>query len=251
MKRILAALAFALPLAANPIAVGVILVPINPGSIAGAGGAQWTTQLWVTNPTDAAGRIEADGDLSTSPLVAAHSTALLAVPYAGLTHPGFFLHTRSANGFFSPPNLWLELRTLDSASASHNAGTSIPLPVLGDFRGGTIVFPNVPANGHAHIRLRLYATGDSSVSIRTFDGNQLIASTTAALTGGDGTTSLVPRIPSYAELQIASGVVSDNLRVEIDATAATWAFISVTDDATHEFTIVEPHLPAQVVVSNL
>lgn len=250
MKRFLLALAAALPLAANPISTGVVLVPINPGTVNGAGGSQWVTRLWAHNPTAADARIAASGDINAWPVVAAHSTRLLDVPYTDVSHPGYFLFTRSLNGFFAPPDLWLELRTLDSASASHNAGTSIPLPALTDFRTGTIVFPNVPANGHAHIRLRIYATSDSAAAVRAFDGDQLLSSTVAGLTGSDGPASL-PRLPAYAELELANGVVSDNLRVEIDASAATWAFISVTDDATHEFTVVAPHLPPQVVLSNL
>lgn len=250
MKRLLLALAAALPLAANPISTGVVLVPINPGTVNGAGGSQWVTRLWAHNPAGADARIESSGDLNGWPVVASHSTAVLDVPYAGVTHPGFFLYTRSANGFFAPPDLWLELRTLDSASSSHNAGTSIPLPALTDFRTGTIVFPNVPANGHAHIRLRIYATSDSAVAVRAFDGSRQLSATVVGLTGSDGPASL-PRIPAYAELEVASGVVSDELRVELDASADTWAFISVTDDATHEFTIVEPHLPPQVVISKL
>jgi hypothetical protein len=252
MKRgllFLLAVAVVIPVTANPIAVGVVLVPINPGAVAGAAGSQWVTTLWARNPTDSGARIESDGDISGWPQLSARSTTILSVPYSGLTHPGFFLHTRSANGFFGPPDIWLELRALDSASASHTAGTTIPLPTMDEFRSGTIAFPNVPANGHSRIKLRIYSTSNSSVVVRTYNGDELVQSTTPALTGADQ-SGPAPRFPAYAEIDLPNAA-SAAMRVEVDATAATWAFVSVTDDVTNEFTIVAPHLPSLVVLSNL
>jgi hypothetical protein len=249
------ALLTALPLFANPSSVGVILVPISPGTINGANGAQWATTLWAHNAGESDAMVLGDTNIVVPP----HTTRQLAVPYADLAHPGFFLATNQhVSCCFFAASLWLTLRTLDSASAFHNAGTEIPLPTIEDFRTGTIVFPNVPANGHAHIKLRIYSTENSTVAVRAFDGDHLIDSTTAGLTGRSTTGDLrngfpgggtIPRIPAYAELDIAPGVVSDNLRVEIDAAQPAWAFVSVTDDTTHEFTIVQPRLPLPFVTS--
>jgi hypothetical protein len=245
----------ALPLFANPAAVGVILVPISPGTVAGANGAQWTTTLWAHNAD--LGEVTISGD--TDSVIAPNVTMQLGVPYANLTHPGYFLITRQDFGVFSfPGNVWLSLRTLDSASAFHTAGAELPLPAFDAFVGGTIVFPNVPANGHSRIKLRIYSTENSIVTVRTYDGNQRIASTTAGLIGRSATGDLtagfpgiprVPRIPAYAELDVAPGLVSDKLRIEIEADQPTWGFISVTDDVTHEFTIVQPHLPSLYITS--
>jgi hypothetical protein len=256
MKKLAIVLSLlALPLFANPSSVGVVLVPISPGTINGASGAQWTTTLWAHNTGDTDAMVLGD----TTSIVPPRATRQLGIPYAELAHPGFFLATNQhVSCCFFAANLWLTLRTLDSASAFHNAGTEIPLPSIDDFHTGTIVFPNVPANGHAHIRLRIYSTDNSTVAVRTFDGDQQIASTTAGLTGRSTTGDLrsgfpfggtIPRIPAYAELDLAPGVVSENLRVEIDAAQPVWAFISVTDDTTHEFTIVQPHLPPPFVTS--
>lgn len=259
MKKLVIVFALlALPLFANPSSVGVVLVPIPPGAVSGANGAQWTTTLWAHNAGDSDANVLGDTNIA----VPAHATRQLAIPYADLTHPGYFLATNQhMSCCFFASDLWLTLRTVDSASAFHNAGTEIPLPSINDFLTGTIVFPNVPANGHARIKLRIYSTENSTVAVRTFDGDHQIASTTAGLTGRSTTGDLhsglpfvaavIPRIPAYAELDIAPGVVSDNLRVEIDAAQPAWAFISVTDDTTHEFTIVQPHLPPPFVTSLL
>ncbi|HEY4642056.1 MAG TPA: hypothetical protein VII75_11990 [Thermoanaerobaculia bacterium] len=246
----------ALPLFANPGAVGVVLVPISPGTVAGANGAQWTTTLWMHNADF--GDVTIYGD--TDSVIAPNVTMQLGVPYANLGHPGFFLITAQQFGgiFTTPGDVWLTLRTLDSASAFHTAGTEIPLPGFGDFSAGKIVFPSVPANGHSRIKLRIYSTQNSTVTVRTYDGNAQLASKTAGLIGrsttGDLTSGFVelgtvPRIPAYGELDIASGTVNPNLRVEIDATQPTWGFISITDDATHEFTIVQPHQPSLFITS--
>lgn len=255
MKRaltvILALVAF--PLFAAPGAVGVVLVPISPGVVAGANGAQWTTTLWAHNAD--IGEVTIFGDPGS--VVAPNVTKQLGVPYANLSHPGYFLMTaQTFGGVFSiPGDLWLTLRTLDSASAFHTAGTELPLPGFGDFFAGTIVFPNVPANGHSRLKLRIYSMENSVVTVRTYDGTQLIATKTAGLigrstdgdlTGGFG-IGAVPRIPAYAELDLAPGLVSDQLRVSIDAPESTWAFVSITDDATHEFTVVQPHLPSAFI----
>ena len=216
-------LLLALPLAANPIAVGVVLVPINPGSVPGANGSQWRTTLYARNSTDAAGRIECDESFDRCPRLAPHSSSEVAIPYADLPHQGFFLHTRSDNGFFGPPDIWLDLRSLDSASAGKSAGTQIPLPSINEFRTGTIVFPNVPTNGHSRIRLRIYSTADSTVTLRTFAGDQLIASPNVALTGGDPHPGPLPRYSAYAELEVTQLAGSESLRLEIDASTPAWA----------------------------
>ncbi len=250
--RLAALLLLALTAAANPFGVGVLLVPVNPGTLNGANGAQWVTRLWIHNPSDSIVRIEND-DVTILPagvLLSPHTTVTLGVPYSNIPHPGFFLHTRTENGFFSPADVMAELRTLDSANASHSAGTSIPMPALDDFRTGTTALPNIPANGHSRIRLRLYGVSNTTTQVRTYDGAQLLRTDTVALTGEDPAGGRAPRYPSYAELEITVPAATDSLRVEFDSvTTPVWGFISVTDDVTNEFTVVAPHVPHVVVLS--
>jgi hypothetical protein len=236
-----------LPLAANPISAGIVLVPITPGTVSGAFGSQWVTRLTAHNPADADARIACDGALDTCPLVAAHQTAVLDAPYAGLKHPGFFLETRSKSGFFAPPDVWLELRTLDVATAPQSAGTEVPLPGLDEFRTGTIVFPDVPFNGHSHVKLRIYTLSSAAVAVRTYAAGQLVSATTVGATGEDPTGQ--GRYPAYAELDIVTATGDAGVRVELDSAVPAWAFLSVTDDVSRQFTIVSPHLPPLRVLS--
>src|SRR5258708_15366772 len=111
MKKALLALVFLLlaPAAfANPFGWIVVFVPLNPGVVAGAGGTQWTTSLWVSNTSDQSFPLICEESiLLTPPLpcpaIAAHSTTIVPIePYASLSHQGFFLNVGSLFGNFVP-----------------------------------------------------------------------------------------------------------------------------------------------------
>src|SRR5260221_14375649 len=64
---------------ANPFGQLTVLIPLTPGTVAGAGGTQWTTTLWAANTSDrdlavACTSLVAINPPVPSPLLTPHST---------------------------------------------------------------------------------------------------------------------------------------------------------------------------------
>jgi hypothetical protein len=243
----------AMTAAANPIGVQVVLLPLNPGTVAGAYSALWSTSAWMHNGSSDDVRIGCEGDLFACPVVQAHSTVALQNPWPG-SHPAIFVHVHTAGLFFSVPDntLWFEMRVTDSVTAPGSAGTEIPLARLADFRSGTTVLPHVPINGHSRLRLRVYGLTDGSASVRAVgatSSNDLIA-VSIPLTGSDSAANRPQRFPSYGEAVLAPSSGSDDaMRVEITSAAPIWCFLTVTDNATQQLTTVSPATTEDVVIS--
>lgn len=238
---------------ANPSGVLVVLVPINPGTLPGAFGTNWTTTLWVHNASDVDGRIEcAAADPRICPVVKAHTTAEVANPY-GSSAP-FFL--RIPTGLVIPGpafgSVSVELRTTDSATAAKSAGTEIPIARPSDFHAGTTVLPQVPVNDHSRLRIRVFAMGNGSVTVHGIGltTNQEIVTVALPLTGGDSSLFQGARSPSYAEALLSPPIAPDTaMRVEFTSTLPIWGFVSITDNVTQQFTIVSPRTAEYVPIS--
>jgi hypothetical protein len=266
MRRIM--LASALLLAAvsafaNPSGQLTVLVPLNPGSVAGANGTQWTTTLWAANSSDQDVTIActhfADGAPPTPcPVLKAHSTTSLGVPHFDVTHQGFFLGVPSGlgpNAVQSPDAVSFSLRVTESVTAPHSAGTEIPLPRRSDFHNATIALAHVPVNASSRSRLRLYGLADGTATVRVIgvQSNQELFTAQVTLAGVDPNPiqvqlpqnpSPILRFPSFGELSLPASFPGsdDAMRIEItpSGTLALWGFASVTDDASEQFTIVSP-----------
>jgi hypothetical protein len=231
---------------ANPFGWVTVFVPLNPGVVAGAGGTQWTTTLWVSNTSDQSFPIVCVPSILLTPPVpcptlTARSTTSLPAPYATLTHQGFFLNVASLFGNFVPANaLDFTLRTNDSASAPHSAGTEIPV-VLPDAFRNALALPNVPLNGHSRLRLRVYGMDDGDVTIRAvgLTTNMEVWRTTLSMKGASPDPGLYP---SFAEIDILSNfnTADDALRLELTSAVKVWGFVSITDNESQQFTIVSP-----------
>lgn len=263
IARLLALVLVAASAFANPAGRLTVLVPVNPGSIAGAG-ALWTTTLWATNSGDR--DVQLDCTPAACPSLKAHSTAALATPYADLTHPGFFegpfsgLITDSA----SPDQVSFSLRVTDSITAPQSNGTEIPLPRPSDFHNATIALAHVPVNAHSRSRIRLYGLANGSATVRVIGiaSNQELFSAVVALNGVDPNGRINPpgtvpylRFPSYAELALPDSYPGTDDAVRVEITPAgdlkLWGLVSVTDNASQQFTIVSPSAFEYVVLSGL
>jgi hypothetical protein len=244
MKRMTVALALALAatnLFANPFGFVTYLVPINPGVVAGADGTQWQTTLWFSNASDQEAQIVCDSPL-TCPTLRPHSTTSLTAPYANLQHQGFFVaYVQHLVAGLPPNSVFGTLRTNDSASSPHSAGTEIPL-VRPDAFHQAITLPHVPLNGHSRLRLRVYGYVDTRVTVRAIGltTNSEVWSTTLQAKGAGPALT----IPSYAEIDVPSTFAGDDaIRIELTAGVADqviWAFVSITDDESQQFTLVTP-----------
>jgi hypothetical protein len=244
---------------ANPFGRLTVLVPINPGSVAGAG-AQWTTTLWATNSGDKDVSLDCSQPFldpsPPCPILKAHSTTSLPVPYAELTHQGFFEGPFSGliNGGSSPDQVSFSLRVTDSNTAPQSAGTEIPLPRPSAFHNATIALAHVPVNSHTRSRLRVYglANGTATVRVIGVQSNLELFKTTVSLSGIDthplpiDPLATIPafRFPSYAELALPDSYPGSNDAVRIEITPGAdlklWGFASLTDNVSQQFTIVSP-----------
>ena len=253
---------------ANPSGRLTVLVPINPGTLAGAG-AQWTTTLWATNTGDLdafLGCTHASND-DPCPVLKAHTTTALATPYFDLTHPGFFEGPFSGviPNPASPDQVSFSLRATDSITAPQSAGTEIPLPRPSDFHNAKIALAQIPVNSHSRSRLRLYGITNGTATVRAIGitSNQELFRTVVALDGVDTLPTpinpLAPipaiRFPSYAEIALPDSYGGSDEAVRIEITPGgdlkLWAFASVTDNVSQQFTIVSPSIFEYISISAL
>ena len=263
MNKVFLALAFLLLASAafaNPGGWVTVFVPLNPGVVAGAGGTQWTTTLWISNTSSQEFPVICDSNNFLAPPIAgpgcpnipAHSTISYPVPYGTLAHQGFFLNVASIFGNFVPADaLDITLRTNDSVSAPHSAGTEIPIVRPDAFRN-TLALPNVPLNGHSRLRLRVYGMDNSDVTVRAvgLTTNTEVWRTTLSMKGANPDPGLYP---SFAEVNILSSFATadDALRIELTSPVKVWGFVSITDNVSQQFTIVSPATGVYVAKSLL
>jgi len=252
------ALAFAASAFANPYGRLTVLVPINPGTVAG-GGALWTTTLWATNTGDSPVQLDctsANPGIDPCPLLEPHTTTAIATPYANLNHQGFFEgpFTGLVANLASPDQVSFSLRVTDSITAPSSAGVEIPLPRPSAFHNARIALAQVPVSSHTRSRLRLYgfANGTATVRVIGIQSKQELFSTTVALSGLDTQplpiNPLAPipaiRFPSYGELGLPDSYAGsdDAVRIEITPGAGLkmWGFVSVSDNVSQQVTIVSP-----------
>lgn len=244
---------------ANPSGRYVALIPINPGVVPGVGGSQWTTSLWATNTGDR--DIPLLCESGNCPVLKAHSTTRIDAPTFNVTHQGFFLHVPSS--FFQPvlpDTLFFELRSTDSVTAPESAGTEVPIVRMSALNPAMTALPHVPVNGHSRSRLRVYGTvnGDVTVRVVGVESNQELLKTTLTLIGADQaklSDQPILRYPSFAELALPESYTSNDeaVRIEIipSANVSAWGFVSVTDNASQQFTIMAPTTPEYVPISLL
>lgn len=264
-KTILAAvlLLAAMSAFANPSGRLTVLVPLNPGTVAGASGTQWVTTLWAANTSDQDVTIVCNtggGGVVPAlpcPLLKAHSTTSVNVDSLFLPHQGFFLELPSGliPGGVQPDGVSFSLRVTESVTAPHSAGTEIPLPRPSDFHNAKIALSHVPVNASSRSRLRLYgmANGTATVRVIGVESNQELFTTEVTLSGIDPNPLQVTlplgsgpifAYPSFGELELPASYAGndDAVRIEItpSGSLALWGFVSVTDDASEQFTIVSP-----------
>jgi hypothetical protein len=266
MRRIILASALLLAAvcaSANPFGQLTVLVPLNPGTVAGANGTQWTTMLWAANTSDQDVTIactpESVGVPLPCPLLKAHSTtSIVGVPVAGLIHQGFFIGVPDGFGPLQLPtvdSVSFSLRVTESVTAPHSAGTEIPLPRRSDFHNATIALAHVPVNATSRSRIRLYGLANGTATVRAIgvQSNQELFSAQITLAGVDTNPIQVQlpqgpapilRFPSFGELALPASFSGsdDAVRIEItpSGSLALWGFASVTDGASEQFTIVSP-----------
>lgn len=231
------------------------LIPVfynGPGS----GGSVWETELWIENR----GQEPAGSRIGwyDAPDCRFAAPCPVAIPARTLYQPPveYFFGRRSLTGLLFYPtekaasHLWFSLRVRDRAHDASSAGVDVPVVHEKEFRDRELILLNVPTDPRFRSTLRIYALSTKAEPVqlryRSMESDDVIAEETV-LTSFDQEENSpdFPLSPSYAEL---SGMVSthpslqmvESYRIEIDADARMWAFVSLTNSQTGQVTLVTP-----------
>lgn len=208
----------------------------------GAFGSQWRSEATVSNP--APWTVDADYTL--------HNIG----PCAGPCDPPFQPKSiqRFHDGYPRGTVMWaprseaeqltLALRVRDASRQKEGFGTEIPIVRERDFfHGENIRLLDVPLDPRYRVKVRVYMIEpvlapalNGMVRWRTGD---MVLHAPFTLTRGDSGFSIEPY---YAEVDLPAGAVGQrvNLEVMMPLDATGWAFATVTNNETHQVTIVAP-----------
>jgi len=230
------------------------LAPIAIDGVAGPFGALWTTELWVHSDSDKdvalqpavcsglLGIFDCGGDRM---IVKANSARMLPAIGQSPGAIGLFLYPpREVSAQIS-----FDLRLVDRARLG--SGTSLPVVRESALRRGKLTMLNVPADTvRVRKRLRIYSSYSAELIVRVYDldtGRQLAERQLfkALPTDPTGPPLLAATIDDDV-FPNAAAAGATRLRVEVEqtppppGTSAFWAFISVTDNATQQVTVITP-----------
>lgn len=255
----------------NPVDYEQLLVPLTPRGVEGANGSRWTYSFAVLNAGDTPLHgyfypIAADvpppdifpawtgcvfpsceESLVLNP-GAVHFQALGEVDAHGQF--GLLLSVRKG----SAQSFRYELRIKDDSRSSKSAGVAIPVVPLTDFTTQTIHLLNVPVDPRFRHTLRVYAPRRAAatvVRIRMIDqgsravlldGLYHLAQPPGALPDLYPGIAMHPDVLQVSDIAIPAPVYM-GVRFEISSISEgtpIWAFLSITNNETQEFTVVTP-----------
>ena len=238
-----------------------LLLPDSP--VPGAFGAQWSSELWVSNRSQYP--VEFFNDITCTRVCP-------ALPFPNPPYPRLLPDSaeKFSTGSFDNGLLYylqkggdqavdFSLHIRDVSRSKENAGTEIGVVRERDFRQGTFEILNVPLDDVSRATLRIYDTdalafaSGAQVSILSMDGQPIVASHVdlAPQVRKPG-SDLAKKIPAFAafgqipdirnQFAFIQTGFSDRVRIRItlDFNAHGWAFVSVTNNATQLVTTYRP-----------
>lgn len=232
-----------------------LLVPVSIETLAGAGGARWTTELAALILSDA------QLEFAPHPCEFSANTCAMLLPPLRRQIPGTFLFSTSSPGgqyFYIRPQdaaKWrFNARIRDLARAEQTAGAEMPIVRDSELRSDVIALLNVPVAPQYRHTLRIYddrGRERTGARIRIYAGDETEPriSVVRDLVRQDvrtTTSALLAMRPAYAQAELAQlGTIAglESLRVEIepvDPGVRLWAFISIVNNETHHVTVVTP-----------
>ena len=243
-----------------------VLVPIYlTEPVAGANGSRWVTDFAVYNRGPESAQLlscspACPGDLREDEEVAPGETQTFlperrqssAVPgrvvyFAPLSDDG--VHGAAAG---DAENLTFALRVFDTSRSEMSAGTEIPVVRESSFRTSTTDLANIPVDPNFRVTLRLYEMNldRADFLIMVYDhvrakihDYHLVRVTTSAPQGELRFEPGYLILDKLRPFDTASGS-SSRVRIVIEPLSrgsAFWAFVSVTNNATQQVTLVTPH----------
>jgi hypothetical protein len=236
----------------TPDDVERLLVPIcPPNAQEGRFGALWGCDMWVRNSADA-------------PVVFSRGNPQISLPGGGLAQldPHATQHYSGAarGAIYNVEKAYadqvhLSLRIADQNRRPVNQGTEIPIVRERDWLSKSADLLDIPTDPAVRQTLRVYdpeATGQTSVRVSVYPfyyaDVEPLATAELELRGGEIQSGQWHRFPDYAEIpdlvaafpQIAT---EERLRVTVEPLTPGmrfWAFITITDNATQQVTVVSP-----------
>ena len=224
-----------------------VLLPIAVDSLPGAGGARWSTEIWVHNDADHAVPIDREycffigryfpcgGEVRR---IAAHSTMRLTGlgtandPYARLFPPlqdAGFVH--------------ISIRVRDVSKDANGPATEIPAVRPRDLHSGRIVLPGIANDSRYRANLRVYSAAYSIVvSVADTTTGQVLSARTIGRyipTDTDGF------FPETIQDVLAAPALQGHERVDViietqPEDLGYWALLTLTDNATQQVMTFTP-----------
>ena len=223
----------------------VVLIPIYSSASNGALGSRWQTHLTIRNDTPGAvlfTPLRCESPCAGPDSLAPQSTRMEDAIRPGLSFEGRLIRFSTP----TPAQIAFELRVNDMSRNAQSAGTEIPVVRENDLRTRVLLL-NIPTDERFRQSLRIYDLANGmKIRLRIFavDANEPLvdarldllqppeATTTPAQIAVHGLTDQYPILRTV-----------DALRVEIDASDSTqrlWAFVSITNNSSQEFTTISP-----------
>jgi hypothetical protein len=227
-----------------------LLVPICIAK-EGRFGASWGCEMWVRNSADV-------------PVVFSKGRPHISLPSGGLAqieaHATQFYYEAPRGAIYNvekahADQVHVSLRIADQNRRPVNQGTEIPVVREKDWLSKPVDLLDIPTDPAVRQTLRVYdpeATGMASVRVTVYPFYYVdvepLAEVVIALRGGEILSGQWHRLPDYAEIpdlvaafpQIAT---EERLRVTVEPLTPGmrfWAFITITDNATQQVTVVSP-----------
>ena len=248
-------LSLAVPALADSIELETrpVLIPIVAGTIAGRGGELWKTTIYVHNNDRNPGGVtyltppqSGCADPCTTPVaLPAGATAEATAWYDESGAPtGLVVDVERA--FYE--DVSISARIQETNSPSDFFGVALPIVRDHDFHEGRVVLLDAPATDGARLTLRIYSlyTHSDRATIRFFDltTGKLLETVERDLFAPESDTQ---RRAGYAELSSIEtafpALAGHHLRIEISTELEDrklWAMASVTNNVTHQITILTP-----------
>lgn len=226
-----------------------VLLPVTPGSVEGAFGSRWVTSLTIgvhgSTSTEIGFRAPGPCQLTcaTIPIFSlpGGTTTEFSGTSAGDSGRGIFLYLEPS------VRSDVTLRVRDTSRSAESFGVSIPVVERSDLYGSAFGLVGIPNDDRFRSTLRVYDFSPEEpgrVEIRLYrtgsppEKDHLVRSTTHLLSGS-------PEHLLYPGFHQETLPPSDGTgyRIEIqplDQSTDYWAFVSVTNNATQEVTLILP-----------
>jgi hypothetical protein len=225
-----------------------VLVPLSVDGL--AGGATWSSELWVYNDNDVAVSLQAAICSGMQGIFYCGGDPLLVGPKASRRLPSLVTGKYSVGAYlYVPrelePRVSFQLRV--SASPHADSGTAVPV-IRDPQRRPKLTILDVPTGSDSRKLLRLYVAGDAHLHVHAYDmeSGQELAVQELDLTlptDGSGPPRPALTLSTSAIFEVPEVRSAERLRIEVISewpNTLLWGMVSVTSNASQHVTLLVP-----------